>query len=150
MAYTLEMTAAPDETAFNAILDAVVDYNTRMAGPSGHRPLAILIKNGSGAVTGGLWGGSGYGWLFIKLLFVPEALRAGGLGARLMAMAEQEAVQRGCRGIWLDTYAFQARGFYEKLGFRCFGELADYPVGFSRYFMCKTLEAPRADGADQS
>ena len=38
------------------------------------------------------------------------------------------------------TFEFQARGFYERLGYRCFGELNDYPTGFARYFMKKALD----------
>ena len=46
-----------------------------------------------------------------------------------MQLAEREAVQRGCHGAWLDTFEFQARGFYERLGYTCFGELPNYPAG---------------------
>ena len=42
-------------------------------------------------------------------------------------------------GAWLDTFEFQARGFYEGIGYECFGELPNYPKGFSRFFMKKTL-----------
>jgi len=41
----------------------------------------------------------------------------------------------------LDTFEFQARGFYERIGSTCFGELNDYPVGSARYFMRKVLAA---------
>jgi hypothetical protein len=58
-----------------------------------------------------------------------------------MHRAEQEAVARGCHSAWLDTFEFQARGFYERIGYVCFGNLADYPVGFSRFFMRKSLTA---------
>ena len=44
-------------------------------------------------------------------------------------------------GIWLDTFSFQARRFYEKLGYVVFGELPDYPAGHSRYFLQKRLGA---------
>ena len=37
--------------------------------------------------------------------------------------AEREAIRRGCRGAWLDTYSFQARGFYERLGYTIFGTI---------------------------
>jgi len=57
-----------------------------------------------------------------------------------MKRAEAEAIARGCRGAWLDTFAFQARPFYEQLGYTCFGELNDYPTGFARYFMNKALD----------
>jgi ribosomal protein S18 acetylase RimI-like enzyme len=51
------------------------------------------------------------------------------------------AAARGCIGVWLDTYAFQARGFYEKLGYEVFGTLADHPRGGGRFFMRKLLAA---------
>jgi len=56
-----------------------------------------------------------------------------------MQMAEREAVARGCRGAWLDTFDFQARGFYERLGYACFGEIPEYPIGHTRFFMKKDL-----------
>jgi hypothetical protein len=58
-----------------------------------------------------------------------------------MSRAESEAVARGCHGAWLDTFEFQARPFYERLGYVCFGELEDYPVGSARYFMRKLLSS---------
>jgi GNAT superfamily N-acetyltransferase len=79
---------------------------------------------------------------YVELLFVPESLRRGGLGRRLMRDAEEEAVRRGCRGAWLDTFSFQARGFYERLGYAAFGFIEDYPPGHSRIFLKKTFGAP--------
>ena len=55
-----------------------------------------------------------------------------------MAAAEVEARRRSCTTVWLDTFEFQARPFYEKLGFEVFGTL-DYPAGFKRFFMQKGL-----------
>ena len=66
-------------------------------------------------------------------------IRGQGLGSKLMLQAENEAALRGCHSAWLDTHKFQARGFYEKLGYEIFGELSDYPTGYSRYFMKKAL-----------
>jgi ribosomal protein S18 acetylase RimI-like enzyme len=77
--------------------------------------------------------------LFISLLFVPTALRGQKLGERLMAQAEAAAANRGCTGVWLDTFSFQARGFYQRLGYDVFGEIPNYPPGHARYFMKKHL-----------
>lgn len=41
--------------------------------------------------------------------------------------------------MWLDTYAFQARAFYERLGFAVFGQIEGPPPMFPRYFMQKVL-----------
>jgi GNAT superfamily N-acetyltransferase len=53
--------------------------------------------------------------------------------------AEAAARARGCIGIWLNTFSFQARGFYEKLGFTPIGQIDDYPVGHQRFSLQKRL-----------
>ena len=56
-----------------------------------------------------------------------------------MRRAEALARERGCIGIWLNTFEFQARGFYEKLGFTRFGHIDDFPAGQTNHFMRKRL-----------
>jgi GNAT superfamily N-acetyltransferase len=133
------VTDTPGQAAYDAILTGIVAYNESQAGPSGHRPLAVLVKDEDGKVLGGLWGTTGWQWLFVHLLWLPQTLRGDGLGRDLMHRAEAEAVMRGCSNVWLDTYSFQARGFYEKLGYTAFGTLEDYPPGHCRYFLQKRL-----------
>jgi hypothetical protein len=41
--------------------------------------------------------------------------------------------------VWLDTYSWQARPFYEKLGYDVFGELPYRGGAHRRFFMRKTL-----------
>ncbi|MES2532749.1 MAG: GNAT family N-acetyltransferase [Pseudomonadota bacterium] len=136
----MQLTDAPDEQARAAILDGLRAYNAEQTGISDHRLLAVLLHDEAGRVIGGLWGRTGYGWLFTELLFVPDSLRGQGVGKSLLLQAEAQARERGCHGAWLDTFAFQARPFYEGLGYACFGEIEDYPRGASRFFMKKNLE----------
>jgi GNAT superfamily N-acetyltransferase len=126
------------ESVHKAVLDSLIAFNDTNAGPSGYRPVAFAIEDERGAVIGGLSGAIAYGWLFVELLFVPESLRGRGIGTQLIQRAEAEASAHGCHSVWLDTFEFQARGFYERLGYTCFGELKNYPAG-SRYFMSKRL-----------
>jgi len=139
MNFTIRTTETIDEAVHSAILDPLVAHNERETGIKDHRPLAVLVSDADNNVIGGLWGRTAWGWLFVELLFVPESLRGRGLGTELMLRAETEALARGCHNAWLDTYDFQAPGFYERLGYSSFGELKDYPAGFSRYFMKKAL-----------
>jgi GNAT superfamily N-acetyltransferase len=122
-----------------AIWRPLIAYNTSHAPNPDYRMLGLLIKDDRGETLGGLWGRSAYEWLFVELLFVPEAMRGTGLGTRLMLQAEEVALARGCRGMWLDTFSFQARGFYEKLGFSVFGELKDRPRGGSQFWLQKRI-----------
>ena len=130
-----------DEALRSAIAAPLVDYNKSVAGPSEHRALVLALRDEAGAVVGGLWGATSYGWLYTQMLAVPAALRGSGLGARLMHDAENEALQRGCTNAWVDTQ-FGARGFYQHLGYRVFGELPDCPPGFTRSFLTKALAMP--------
>ena len=81
------------------------------------------------------------GWLFIKYLWVSDALRGKGIGRGLMRRAEALARERGCHSAWLDTFSFQSRRFYEKLGYEEFGRL-DYRPDHQRHFMRKRLSRP--------
>jgi hypothetical protein len=56
-----------------------------------------------------------------------------------MKRAELYAVELGCTDAFLDTFSFQARPFYEKLGYRVFGVLENHPAGHQHYFMTKQL-----------
>jgi GNAT superfamily N-acetyltransferase len=121
------------------ILQALIAYNRSRAPDPKFQMLGLLLKDEAGATIGGLWGRSAYEWLFIELLFVPEFLRGTGLGSTLIQQAEQVARDRGCTGVWLDTFAFQALPLYQKLGYTVFGELKDHPRGISQYWLQKRL-----------
>jgi len=129
----------PTEQDREAILAPLRAYNVAQAGDPRIRPVVLSVIDAAGQTAGGLWGRLGYDWMFIELLVVPEAARGSGIGRQLMALAEARAREEQCVGIWLDTYAFQARGFYEKLGFSVFGTIDDYPRGQQRFFMEKRL-----------
>lgn len=102
--------------------------------------MAILVSHPDTAeIFGGLWDDTMFSHLHVDLLFLPESLRRNGIGRQLMNDAELEAIRRGCRGAWLDTYSFQARGFYERLGYTIFGTIDDYPPGHSRIFLKTTF-----------
>ncbi|MEQ1491594.1 MAG: GNAT family N-acetyltransferase, partial [Terricaulis sp.] len=96
------------------IASGVRAFNESRAGSSRASALAILLKDGCGQTVGGLWGRTSYGWLFVELLFVPEALRGRRYGAQLIEAAERAAKARNCHAVWLDTYDFQAVPFYQR------------------------------------
>lgn len=134
----IELTSDADDALRRAIAAPLVAFNESVAGPSGHLTLALSVRDAQGTVCGGLWGSTGYGWLYTQLLVVPESARGQGLGRELMGTAEAEARRRGCTHAWVDTQ-FGALGFYERLGYTVFGRLDGYPPGFARSFLTKAL-----------
>jgi len=134
----LRLTDAPSDELRDVAGNGLAAFNTELLGPSNRRPLGIAIHSRTnGRLLGGLYGRTGFRRLFVELLFVPEALRGRGLGAKLLQQAEAEARARGCVGAWLDTFSAEAKGFYLKNGYRVFGEIADYPPGNTRFFLSK-------------
>jgi GNAT superfamily N-acetyltransferase len=137
-----EIAFVDDTSALQPIvLEGVRGFNkTLFANHPPGQDLAIAIRNpDSGEPVGGLLGRTNGGWLGIELLFVPEAFRGMGLATQLIALAEDEARNRGCHSVWIDTLNPEALRLYQRLGYEIFGELKDYPVGGNRFFLQKKL-----------
>jgi ribosomal protein S18 acetylase RimI-like enzyme len=140
--YRLRVEDEPEAAALEVLPHALEDFNkSQWPGHAPWRSLAIFIRDAE-MIVAGLSGETYCGWLVIKFLWVSDDLRRRGVGRELMAQAEARAVERGCHSAWLDTFSFQARGFYEKLGYEEFGTL-DYPPIHKRHFMKKLLVATR-------
>ena len=140
MEYTIEIPTREEE---NLIDDELMIYNLKQVPPAQEEPFIKICrcaKDEEGNVIGGilacciLWN-----VLAIESLWVAEEYRGYGFASELLEEVEGEAREMGCHLAQLDTFDFQARGFYEKKGYRVFGELKDMPKGHSRYYMCKEL-----------
>jgi GNAT superfamily N-acetyltransferase len=118
------------------LVQSLVAYNKAQTTQEKHRDLAVLARK-DGEVVGGVLGTTYWNWLFVEILWISDAFRRRGLGRKLMLAAEREAVTRGCLHAHLDTFDFQALPFYQKLGYQIFGQLEDYPIGHTRYFLQK-------------
>ena len=138
-AVTMTVVEEPSEEELRALIRSLVRYNESRAVPENARDLAVFVRAEDGTLLGGAMGYTHWEWLFVSHLWVDERLRGQGWGGRLMASLEEAAVRRGCHSAHLDTFSFQALGFYEKQGYARFGTLPDYPRGESRYFLCKRL-----------
>jgi GNAT superfamily N-acetyltransferase len=117
----------------------ISEYNTQQAGDDSGKNLCFVVKTPGGEVVGGVIGATYWDWLYVNLMWVREDLRSSGYGQRLLALAEDEARKRGAKNSYLDTFSFQAPGFYKKFGYRVFGELPEFPTGHQRYFLTKQL-----------
>jgi GNAT superfamily N-acetyltransferase len=137
--YHIEYSEQPDEAMWAAIGGGLRAYNIQHAGEHGYKQLCFALHGAEGDIAGGVIGETYWDWLFVKLLFVREDLRRGGYGSRLMSMIEQEALRRGVKNSYLDTFSFQAPDFYQKHGYEVFGVLEEFPAGYKRYFLTKRL-----------
>jgi len=139
MTFSINRVADPD-AAYMPIWAPLLRFNQDAVGDAQGVPFALVISTpDSNDVLGGLWALSLWASFYIGLVVTPEGGRGVGLGSELMRQAEDEAVLRDCRHMWLDTYAFQAGPFYERLGFEVFGQIDGPAPMFPRFFMQKTL-----------
>jgi len=133
--FSLEEEATPEEV--ESVGRKLAGYNQRHVPPEGRESLLLLVRDDGDRVVGGLAGFTRWNWLFVESLWLADEVRGRGLGRDLMRRAEEEAARRGCQHAYLDTFSFQARGFYERLGYEVFGRLDDFPIGHTRYFLQK-------------
>jgi len=137
--YQIDYVDKPDGSVWEAIGGGIQNYNNQQAGDDQGKRLCFVLRAPDQEIVGGLIGITYWDWFYIDLLWVKEELRGRGHGRRLLTHAEDEARQRGAKNAYLDTFSFQAPGFYQKHGYLVFGELHDFPPGHQRYFLTKQL-----------
>ena len=134
--YTITYTDQPE---WDIIGGGISDYNKAQTGDDHPKRLCFVVKAADETVVGGVIGVVFWDWLYIDLMYLPEALRGRGYGSQLLTLIEDEARRRGARHVHLDTFSFQAPEFYQRHGYRVFGELPDFPPGHTRYYLTKEL-----------
>jgi len=136
----ITMTDAPGEDDQAVISEGLRAYNEAQSGCSDSRALAVLVTDPeTKKAVGGLLGRTSLGLLRVDRFFLPEDLRRGRLGSRILAMAEEEARRRGCTRAVLSTIHFQAPGFYQKQGWEVAARIECEPPGHARFYMTKKL-----------
>lgn len=137
--YPIVYLEKPDDNAWSTIGGGLHQFNVEQAGEPYGKPVCFVISVPGGDIAGGVIGETHWDWLYISLMFVREDMRGCGYGQRLIELAEEEARKRGAKYAYLDTFSFQAPGFYEKNGYEVFGELHEFPPGHQRFYMRKEL-----------
>jgi GNAT superfamily N-acetyltransferase len=102
--------------------------------------LSFIMKDENSLVIGGI-NATLYCWnlMYIDVLYIEGLYRRKGYGKMLVAKAEAKARQNGGYMSHLDTFDWQAKEFYENIGYEVFGILDNCPRGHKRYFMKKNL-----------
>lgn len=137
--FSLDVTAEPREEDLRFIGQSLSAFNDADVGPAERLPLAVLVRDATGALQAGISGYTAWGWLYVQWLFVSEAARGQSLAGRMLAAAEAEARNRGCHAAYIDTFSPVALKTYQRAGYIPFGELKDFPPGRTRTFLQKPL-----------
>jgi ribosomal protein S18 acetylase RimI-like enzyme len=132
------------EDARRSVSQRVDLFNVASTGLDEWHEVSIFVRDADDEIVGGILGEIWGGWLHVTHLWVARALRGRGHGRALLRAAERFARERGCAQVRLETYSFQAPGFYAKQGYEVFGVLDDCPPGHKQYFLRRRLTARRA------
>lgn len=98
----------------------------------------IAYDNHNLVIGGGL-GIIQYDWYFLEDIWIEENYRSLGIGSKIIKEIEALARKQNLVGIHVETWSFQAKGFYEKNGYEVFAELPNSPRGVTTYYLKKEL-----------
>lgn len=139
----LVVTTSPTEEDLKALSVGIgsfnKDYLPDEVGFEKDTRFAVIAKDENGKVLGGIRANAFWNYCTIELLWLSKEIRGLGLGSNLMEAAEKFAKDKGFGYMRTETLSFQAKPFYEKLGYKVFGELPDYPKGHTTYCLVKEL-----------
>lgn len=133
--------ATPADAALLEQVDAGLGrFNDQAAPLHEVEPLACIAEDASGKLLGGLLGRTWGACAEVQQLWVNEAARGQGVARSLMQQFEAAAIRRGVKTFYLETWSFQARGFYEKCGYAVALEISGMGPGLAKYTLLKQLD----------
>lgn len=88
-------------------------------------------------LIGGAVGIIKFSWYFLEELWIDERYRGKNIGTMLIEKIEKCAKENNALGVRMETWNFQARGFYEKMGYTVYAMFEDCPPGTIDYFLKK-------------
>ena len=132
--------APEDEVRAGTLGRLLREFNYQRVGryPEG-QTVYLNAKDEEGNRVGGFRGEIYFHWLFVNVLFVEERERGKGVGARLLSEGEARAKANGALRSRLDTFEWQAPGFYLKHGYRELLKIPNYYQYYSLSLMVKDL-----------
>ncbi len=138
-----ELTTTPTDKDAKTISQGLIKSNHAMVKDLESEDAAInfsiFARNEQGKITGGLRATCFWNTLHIELLWTSEEERGQKIGSRLIHKAEQFALDKGFEKALLESTRWQAKPFYEKLGYQLIATVPDYPKGHACHFMTKKL-----------
>jgi GNAT superfamily N-acetyltransferase len=117
--------------------DRLYEFNKRQTGQDDGQLFAFFIRNEQREIVAGCTGWTWAQACEIQTLWVHADWRGQGYGRSLLEAAEGEAREHGCKVILIDSYSFQAPGFYQKYGYELAFQLNDFPPGHEHCYLVK-------------
>jgi len=135
----IDFTIDESKETFDSLLEGMKAFNLRAVGIGGAQRFNVAARDDTGKIVGGVAATLSADSMYLDIVWADDSVRGHGHGRRMMEMIEAEGRKRGASDAWLYTMSWQARPFYEKLGYECVGETPYLGERHRRYFMWKKL-----------
>ncbi len=140
----IEITSKPQKEDLKIISEGIQSYNQQYIPDhvvfEKDTKFAVFAKDDNGKVFGGIRACAFWNYCILELLWLSEETRGLGIGRKLVESFEKFAFDKGFNYVRTETVSFQALPFYEKLGYKVYGELPNYPKGHTTYCLFKELK----------
>jgi GNAT superfamily N-acetyltransferase len=136
---TLALETDDKDEIMQALMAGMKAFNGAAVPNLNSHKVVAAIRDDAGKVAGGVIGRLAGDSVYMEVVYTGDGIRGTGLGREMMLLAEAEAKRLGAREAWLYTMSFQAKPFYEKLGYAQFAELDWMDGQHKRHFMRKDL-----------
>jgi len=140
----IEITTNPNEQDAKTISQGIIDFNYSkipdLEAIEKEVKFFVFARNQSKNIVGGIRAICFWNTLHIELLWLSESCRGKGIGKELIESAENFAKENGCEKVFVETTSWQAKPFYEKIGYKHIATLNDRPKGHSSHYLTKQLK----------
>ena len=135
----------PEKIDADILSRGIVDFNRAqipdLEPNEAERKFFVFAKDEADRTVGGIRGSCYWNTLHIELLWLSEDCRGTGVGRKMIASAENFAIEQKCEKALVETTSWQAKPFYEKNGYTHMATLAGRPKGHASHYLAKDLIA---------
>jgi GNAT superfamily N-acetyltransferase len=133
----IEITTTPTNGDIDFLSDKLKE-ESRGFGPVSN--FGIFVKDDNNKIIAGCNGYILFGGIYTDQLWVDKDYRMSGIGRKIIDKVHSYARENGCKIASVTTMSFQnARGFYEKLGYKVDFERHGYNCDSSMIFLSQIL-----------
>lgn len=139
----IEITTQPDQGAAQALQQGIIDFNrAKIPDLEPHEnevKFFVFVSDKSEEIIGGIRATCFWNTLHIELFWLSEKCRGKGIGKKLIDAAEGFAKENTCDKAFVETTSWQAKPFYEKMGYHLMATLNGRPKGHASHYLTKNL-----------
>lgn len=137
--YNINHEPNPTQDDLYVLRQGLIENATQKKDQGPTESFAFFIRDDHNQIMGGANGYTFYGCVYVDQLWVDEALRGQGYGAKLMQAAEDLGRERGCTFAAVNTMDWEGLAFYQKLGYHVEFERHGFVKESIFYFLRKNL-----------